>query len=63
MNKLGFVMKDVCSGVGHEAEGVRVVPMGEYGIGTKKGEESMAVVWRRGFQVDDDQLKSLLLAS
>ena len=69
MMKLGFVMKDVCSGVGHEAEGVRVVPVvGEYGIGscssakTEAVESSVAVVWNRGGSVDDEKLKSLLLA-
>ena len=56
MKKLGFVMKDVCAGVGHEAEGVRVVSTGEYG-------SSVAVIWRRrGCTVSDEQLKSLLLA-
>jgi len=67
MKKMGFVMKDVCAGVGHEAEGVRVVPMVEYGIGGNIGSEgnggSMAVVWRRGCHVDDDELKSLLLST
>ena len=55
MKKLGFVMKDVCAGVGHEAQGVRVVSTGEYG-------SSVAVIWRRGCTVSDEQLKSLLLA-
>jgi len=61
MNKIAFVMKDVCTGVGHEAEGLRVVPMGQYGIGGERKESTMAVVWRRGSGVNDDQLKSLLL--
>ncbi|KAL7537407.1 hypothetical protein ACHAXR_007800 [Thalassiosira sp. AJA248-18] len=69
MKKLGFVMKDVCAGVGHEAEGVRIVPiMGEYGIvpieSGKRKEGVIAVVWRRrgGQKIDDEKLKSLLLA-
>ena len=62
MKKLGFVMKDVCAGVGHEAEGVRVVPVGDYGIGESK-DSAKAVVWTSGCGVDDDQLKALLLAS
>ena len=59
MSKLEFVMKDVCKGVSHEAEGVRVVSMGEYGIGGER-KDSTAVVWRRGCDVDDEQFKSLL---
>jgi hypothetical protein len=30
MKKFGYVMKEVCKGVGHEAEGVRIVSVGEY---------------------------------
>ena len=76
MKKLGFVMKDVCTGVGHEADGVRIVPVGEYGIGgnKQKSEEVsntdagvMSVIWERGGGgsevVDDCKLKSLLLSN
>ena len=76
MKKLGFVMKDVCTGVGHEAEGVRIVPVGEYGIGgnKQKSEEVsntdagvMSAIWKRGGGgsevVDDCELKSLLLSN
>lgn len=59
MSKMAFVMKDVCAGVAHEADGIRVVPMGEYGIGDKK-DSGMAVVWRRGGNVGDEKLVSLL---
>lgn len=58
MKKLAFVMKDVCAGVAHEANGIRVVPMGEY-FGDKK-DTVMAVVWKRGGDVGDDKLVSLL---
>jgi len=63
MKKMGFVMKDVCAGVGHEAEGVRVVPVGEYGLGGSDDNGTKAVVWRRGGSVDDVQLKSMLFSS
>lgn len=63
MRKAGFVMKDVCIGVGHAAEGVRVVPVGKYGIGGGEGKEgTMAVVWKRGGGLSDEKLRSLLLA-
>jgi len=64
MKKLGFVMKDVCSGVGHDAEGIRVVPVGEYGIGSKSNDDkTKALVWRKGCDIDGEKLKSLLLAT
>jgi len=63
MKKLAFVMKDVCSGVGHDAEGIRVVPVGEYGIGKSDDNKTKALVWRKGCDVDDEKLKSLLLAT
>jgi len=64
MKKLGFVMKDVCSGVGHDAEGIRVVPVGEYGIGSESNDDkTKALVWRKGCDVDGEKLKSLLLAT
>ncbi len=59
MKKLAFVMKDVCAGVAHEANGIRVVPMGEY-FGDKKKDSVMAVVWKRGGDVVDEKLVSLL---
>mmetsp|Transcript_5990 Transcript_5990/g.9769 ORF Transcript_5990/g.9769 Transcript_5990/m.9769 type:complete len:624 (-) Transcript_5990:21-1892(-) len=59
MGKLAFVMKDVCAGVAHDAIGIRVVPMGEYGIGNTK-DSVMAVVWKRGGDVVDEKLGSLL---
>mmetsp|Transcript_8161 Transcript_8161/g.12369 ORF Transcript_8161/g.12369 Transcript_8161/m.12369 type:complete len:170 (-) Transcript_8161:45-554(-) len=59
MRKLAFVMKDVCAGVAHDANGIRVVPMGEYGIGDKK-DSAMAVVWKKGGDVGDEKLVSLL---
>ena len=59
MSKLPFVMKDVCAGVAHDAIGIRVVPMGEYGIGDTK-DSAMAVVWKRGGDVGDENLVSLL---
>lgn len=59
LSKLAFVMKDVCAGVAHEANGIRIVPMVEYGIGDKK-DSGMAVVWRRGGSVGDEKLVSLL---
>lgn len=59
MSKLSFVMKDVCAGVAHDAIGIRVVPMGEYGIGDTK-DSAMAVVWKRGGDVGDEKLVSLL---
>jgi len=52
MRKLAFVMKDVCAGVAHDANGIRVVPMGEY--------SAMAVVWQKGGDVGDEKLVSLL---
>lgn len=64
MKKLGFVMKDVCSGVGHDAQGIRVVPVGEYGIGNESdGKKTEALVWRKGCAVDGEKLKTLLLAT
>lgn len=61
MKKLAFVMKDVCAGVAHEANGVRVVPMGEYRVGDSEDDSSvMAVVWRRGGDVQEENLVSLL---
>ena len=61
MKKLAFVMKDVCAGVAHEANGVRVVPMGEYRVGESEDDSSvMAVVWRRGGDVQEENLVSLL---
>ena len=63
MKKLAFVMKDVCSGVGHDAEGIRVVPVGEYGIGKSDDSKTEALVWRKGCDVDGEKLKSLLLAT
>lgn len=30
MKKIRYVMKEVCKGVGHEAKGIRIVPIGEY---------------------------------
>jgi maltoporin len=52
-------MKDVCAGVAHEANGIRLLPMGEYGIGEKK-DSVMAVIWRKGEDVNDEKLISLL---
>ena len=64
MKKIGFVMKDVCSGVGHDAEGIRVVPVGEYGIGESCDDsKTTAVVWRKERDVDGEKFKSLLLAT
>ncbi|KAL7465057.1 hypothetical protein ACHAXS_005388 [Conticribra weissflogii] len=37
LHKLGFVTKDVCAGVGHEAKGVMIIPMGVYGVGGDAG--------------------------
>ena len=59
IKKLSFVMKDVCAGVAHEANGIRLLPMGEYGIGEKK-DSVMAVIWRKGEDVNDEKLISLL---
>jgi hypothetical protein len=74
MKKLGFVMRDVCDGVGHEAGGVRVVPVGRYGIGGDDGSSgadgggaptapTSALIWKRGCRVDDGRLRALLLAA
>merc|ERR1711862_234979 len=43
LDKLSFVLKNVCAGVGHEALGVRFVPTGEYGVS--------AIVWKKGGDV------------
>ena len=59
MQKLEFVMTDVCDGVGHEAKGVRIIPAGPYGIG--KEDTTAAAVWKRGGGADERQLISLLL--
>lgn len=57
MAKLGYVIKEVCKGVGHEAEGVRIVPVGEYYTKTSNSSSSirsgewdkdMTLVWRWG---------------
>jgi len=91
LQKLGFVMKDVCAGVGHEAKGVRIIPVGVYGVGgdagsgrhrwcLKKGEEGepggngnddhdgknkclsvVAVIWRQGGELDENNVLSMLL--
>ena len=58
MKKLAFVMKDVCAGVAHEANGIRVVPMGEYGLDKK--DSATAVIWKRGGDVGEEKLISLL---
>eukprot|EP00970_Alexandrium_tamarense_P001623 scaffold193_cov203-Alexandrium_tamarense.AAC.3 len=65
IRKLGYVMKDVCAGVGHDAEGVRIVPTGAYGIGGSNSnnggsEEEKTVVWKRGGNFDEKQLISML---
>jgi len=60
MQKLEFVSNDVCAGVGHEAKGIRIIPLGSYGIGkddTTNG--TAAVVWRKGGDVDEERLHSL----
>lgn len=60
LQKLEFVSKDVCAGVGHEAKGIRIIPLGSYGIGkedTTNG--TAAVVWKTGGDVDEQQLLSL----
>ncbi|KAL7549141.1 hypothetical protein ACHAWF_012410 [Thalassiosira exigua] len=59
IRKLGFVMDDVCAGVAHKAEGVRIVPAGAYGIG-QEGDDTTALVWRKGTGVDPKRLKELL---
>ena len=55
MAKLGYVIKEVCKGVGHEAEGVRIVPVGEYdnktsssSIRSGEWDKDMTLVWRLG---------------
>mmetsp|Transcript_14245 Transcript_14245/g.21457 ORF Transcript_14245/g.21457 Transcript_14245/m.21457 type:complete len:617 (-) Transcript_14245:4-1854(-) len=52
MRKLAFVMKDVCAGVAHDANGIRVVPMGEY--------SAMAVVWQKGGDVGDEMRRECI---
>ena len=59
MKKLAFVMKDVCDGVAHDADGVRLVPMGEYGCGETK-DSAMAVVWKSGGKIQGEKLVTLL---
>ena len=54
-------MGSVSTGVGHEAKGVRVIPIGAYGIGSEQNESTKSIVWKRGEKVDDDRLKSQLL--
>jgi hypothetical protein len=73
MKKLEFVLKDVCDGVAHEARGVRVVPVGRYGIGEEdrgganeggaSSSTTTALIWRRGCRVDEGRLKTMLLAA
>jgi hypothetical protein len=52
MKKFGYVMKEVCKGVGHEAEGVRIVSVGEYynEAASRSGEwdKDTTIVWRWG---------------
>ncbi|KAL3787807.1 hypothetical protein HJC23_003556 [Cyclotella cryptica] len=69
LQKLEYVINDVCAVVGHEAKGVRIVPMGAYGIHkehcTDENREAItainAAVWKRGGSADEQQLISLLL--
>ena len=62
ISKLGFVLKDVCSGVAHEANGIKFVPAGEYGLAVskKKGVAAPAFSWKKGGRVPGDQLLNFL---
>jgi hypothetical protein len=62
LQKLEFVMKDVCAGVGHEAKGIRIIPMGGYCIGKGDSQNETAAVWKRGGASDEQQLSFLLLS-
>jgi hypothetical protein len=48
LQKLEFVIKEVCAGVAHQAHGVRIIPMGAYGIGKEDEKTMSAAIWRRG---------------
>jgi len=52
MKKFGYVMKEVCKRIGHEAEGVRIVSVGEYynEAASRSGEwdKDTTIVWRWG---------------
>ena len=65
LRKVGFVLKDVCDGVCHEARGLRIVSTGQYGIGLDSDVTgtASALIWRRGRRVDDVRLKTLLVAA
>jgi hypothetical protein len=58
--KLEFVIKDVCAGVAHQSHGVRIIPMGAYGIRKDDKNTTPAVVWKRGGSTDEKTLLSLL---
>ena len=60
ISKLGFVLKDVCSGVSHEANGIKFVPAGEYGLGNEKGIVAPTLTWQRGGRVPGDKLIDFL---
>ncbi|KAL7520588.1 hypothetical protein ACHAWX_005304 [Stephanocyclus meneghinianus] len=70
LQKLEYVVKDVCAGVGHDAKGVRIIPMGAYGInkadctGVNREATSAlhAAVWKRGGTADEKHLVSLFLS-
>ncbi|EJK49486.1 hypothetical protein THAOC_31635 [Thalassiosira oceanica] len=60
ISKLGFVLRDVCSGVSHEANGIKFVPTGEYGLGKEKGMLAPTLTWKKGGRVPDDKLINFL---
>jgi hypothetical protein len=61
LQKLEFVIRDVCSGVGHDAKGVFIIPMGAYGIGKDDDKKlTTAAVWIQKGTDDEQQLISLL---
>jgi hypothetical protein len=64
IRKVGFVLKDVCDGVCHEARGLRIVSTGQYGIGLDSDvkKSASALIWRRGRRMDDKRLTMLLVA-
>ena len=60
MKKIEYVVKEVCRGVGHEANGVRIVPVGEY-YEEMGGERNMACIWRSGGKKEALLQKLILL--